>query len=129
MATKEALKTSQELYGAAHNRNGKANAFRHAYWNFVLCKKTLKFTKNVQKSVIWTKKVVDFYEKVTKNEILDTKMDLQNNAFGRNHFTTHFNKKEAEIVSFFQNSAQKAQKVTKIEEIDLIKNQLVYISE
>lgn len=128
-ATKMALKTSQKLYGNAHNRNGKANAFRHAYWNFIICQKTLKFTKNKQKSTIWTEKVVNYYEKVTKNAPLDTAMDFHNNAFGRNHFLTHIEQKMNEIEQFFQISAEKAQKITKIEEIEDFKNQLVYISE
>jgi hypothetical protein len=127
-ATKLALKTSQELYGNAHNSSGKANAFRHAFWNFILCQKTLKFTKNVQKSIFWTEKVVNYYEKVTKNDALDAEMDFHNNAFGRNHFSAHFEKKIDEIIQFFQISAENAQNITKIEEIELFKNQMVYIS-
>lgn len=128
-ATKLALQTSQKLYGNAHNKNGKANAFRHAYWNFLICQKTLKFTKNKEKSANWTQKVVDFYEKVTKNDVFDTEMDFHNNAFGRNYFLSIFEEKTEEIVNFFKKSAQNAKNVTKIEEIRNFKNELVYISD
>lgn len=128
-ATKTALKTSQRLYGNAHNRNGKANAFRHAYWNFLICQKTLKWTKNVQKSVIWTQKVVDYYEKVSKNDLLDTAMDYHNNGIGRFHFLAHFDEISFNSVDFFNEMAQNAQKITQIEEISNFKTTLVYISD
>ena len=128
-ATKAALKASQKMYGYAHNKNGKANAFRHAYWNFLICQKTLKWTKNSQKSTIWTQKVVDFYEKVTKNDPLDTAMDLHNNAIGRNHFLACFSENSFNSIVFFKEMAQNAQKITKIEEIKNFSNTLVYISE
>jgi len=127
-ATKQTLQLSQQLYGKSHNGNGKANAFRHAYWNFSICKKTLKFTKNPQKSSIWTQKVVEYYEKVTKNADLDREMDLHNNTFGRNHFLTNFDENQAKTIVFFQNTAENAQKVTKVEEIKEITNHLVYIA-
>ena len=128
-ATKAALRTSQELYGYAHNRNGKANAFRHAYWNYLICEKTLKITKNPQKSVIWTQKVTSFYEKVTKNELLDTAMDLHNNNLGRNQFLANFEQKSFNPIDFFKEMAQNALRIVKIEEIDSFNSNLVYISE
>lgn len=128
-ATKKALKVSQKLYGYAHNKNGKANAFRHAYWNYLICQKILKWTKNAQKSVVWTQKVADYYEKVAKNDMLDTQMDLHNNGIGRNIFLIHFNENSFNSVDFFKEMAQNAQKITKIEEIKNFSNTLVYISE
>ena len=128
-ATKQALQVSQKLYGNAHNTNGKANAFRHAYWNYLICEKTLKFTKNEQKSVIWTKKVVNYYEKVTKNDILDSEMDFHNNEIGRKQFLIHFEEKSFNSVQFFQNMTKNAQKMANIEEIQHFENQLVYISD
>lgn len=128
-ATKEALQVSQKLFGNAHNTNGKANAFRHAYWNYLICAKTLKFTKNEQKSAIWTEKVVNYYEKVTKNEAFDAEMDFHNNDIGRKQFLIHFKEKSFNSIYFFNEMTQNAQKITKIEEIQHFENELVYISE
>jgi len=128
-ATKHTYEFCQKEYGSEQNLNGKANAFRHAYWNYKICKNSLKFTKNSQKSVNWTQKVVDYYEKVTKNEILDRAMDIHNNAIGRMLFLANIDIKEQEIIKKIQILAEKASKVTKIEEIDQFESQLVYISD
>ncbi len=81
-ATKQTLEICDSIYGKAHHKNGKANAFRHALWNVLICQKTLKITKNKDKSAFWAQKVTHLHEKLTKNEILDTAMDLHNNAVG-----------------------------------------------
>ena len=128
-ATKAALETSQDLYGNAHHQNGKANAFRHAYWNYLICEKTMKFTKNDKKSAFWTQKVVNYYEKVTKNDLLDMVMDIHNNDLGRNLFLANFERFSFNSVDFFKEMAQNAEKITKIEDIENIKTSLVYISE
>lgn len=128
-ATKQTYNFCQKEYGNAQNRNGKANAFRHAYWNYKICKNSLKFTKNDQKSSNWTQKVVDYYEKVTKNEILDRAMDMHNNAIGRLLFLANFEVNEQEMIKKLQNLAEKAVKVTQIEEIHQNQNKLVYISD
>ena len=85
------------LFGSRHHKSNKANAFRHALWNVLICQKTLKKTNNREKSVIWTKKVTDLYEKVTQNEFLDQLMDLHNNEIGRTLFLDLFDKNEATI--------------------------------
>lgn len=128
-ATTQTYNFCQKEYGNEQNRNGKANAFRHAYWNYKICKNCLRFTKNTQKSANWTQKVVDYYEKVTKNEILDRAMDIHNNAIGRILFLANFNVNEQEMIQKLQKLTELAIKVTKIEEIDHYENQLVYISD
>ena len=128
-ATKHTYEFCQKEYGNEQNKNGKANAFRHAYWNYKICKNSLKFTKNTQKSAKWTQKVVDYYEKVTRNEALDRAMDIHNNAIGRMLFLANFDVNEQQMTKNLQKLAKKAVKVTKIEEIKHFDNQLVYISD
>ncbi|MAO08198.1 MAG: hypothetical protein CL596_05750 [Alteromonas sp.] len=128
-ATKRTMIVSQELYGNAHQGNGKANAFRHAFWNVKICQNCLKFTKNESKSAIWTQKVTDLYEKVTRNETLDREMDLHNNAIGRAHFLQNLEENESESIDFIQKMTKNAQKVAKVDEIKNFENVLVYISE
>ncbi len=128
-ATKHTMKICDSLYGTTHHKSNKANAFRHALWNFLICQKTIKIVKNSAKSIIWTQKVTNLYEKVTKNEILDEIMDLHNNAIGRNVFLFKKEQNEAEIVDFLQEMLKNAKKITKINEIPTTENQLVYILE
>ncbi|MDC8002437.1 hypothetical protein POV27_00100 [Aureisphaera galaxeae] len=129
IATKRTFSICNELYGKSHHKSNKANAFRHAFWNLLICQKTLKKTKNAKKSADFTQKVTDLYEKATKNEEMDQAMDFHNNAIGRSLFLDFFDQNESELVNLVQKKAEKAQKVAKFEEIEQYKNELVYISE
>ncbi|NND61619.1 MAG: hypothetical protein HKN48_00335 [Flavobacteriaceae bacterium] len=128
-ATKETMKICNELYGSSHHRNNRANAFRHALWNYKISEKANEILKNDQKSTKWAKKVTFLYENVTKNDFLDQKMDIINNEFGRNLFLTKKFKNRTELINFIQNSAKKAQKIDKNTSFDEISENLTYISE
>jgi len=128
-ATKRAMQICNLLFGESHHSSNKENAFRHALWNVLICQETLRYTKNKQKSVFWAQKVTDLYEKVTKNELLDKKMDLQNNAIGRVCFLNHFDEKEEKIIKILQFKAEKAVKVDDLHKIIEYKNEMIYISE
>ena len=128
-ATQNTFVICNRLYGSTHHRSNKANAFRHALWNVLICQKAIKWFKNEQKSIIWTQKVTDLYEKMTQNEILDQAMDLHNNKIGRELFLNVSNKNESEIIDFIAKKAQNACKLEKLEEIENCTNELVYISE
>ncbi len=123
------MQVCDKLYGKIHHKNGKANAFRHALWNVLICEKTLKFTKNDQKSAKWAKKVTDLHEKLAKNDILDTEMDFHNNEIGRRLFLAKKDQNESISNEFLLKMLENAQKVVKIEDFEKIDNQLVYILE
>ena len=126
-ASKRTMMVCHELFGNNHNKSNKANAFRHAFWNILICQKTLKKAKNKEKSIIWCKKVTDLYEKVTQNKNLDEAMDLHNNKIGRTYFLDIFDKKETEIIQLLKEKSQNAKKIAKIEEIEYYKHELVYL--
>ena len=128
-ATKQTMKISDTIYGKAHHKNGKANAFRHALWNIEICKKTFGVTKNVDKSIYWAKKITDLHEKLAPNATLETAMDMHNNEIGRILFISFFDQNESKTIDFVQKRAKNAQKMTKIEDIKKCRNELVYISE
>jgi hypothetical protein len=125
-ATKRTMQICDRLYGKAHHKNGKENAFRHALWNILICRNCRNRTKSDEKSAIWTEKITNLYEKVTKNDRLDQDMDLQNNRLGIEWFNENLFENEAEIIDFLQKKLENAQKVTKIDETQ---NSLIYISE
>ena len=128
-ATKRTFQICDELYGSDHHKSNKANAFRHALWNVLICKKSQKMLKNKQKSVFWAQKLTDLYEKVTQNEVLDEAMDLHNNTVGRICFFNVLDKNEEEIVIFLKNKAKNAEKVKKLDDFKKHQNQLVYLIE
>ena len=129
IASNRTMTICDELFGQSHHKNNRANAFRHAFWNILICQKTLKLTKNEEKSLIWTQKVTFLYEKVTQNEDLERFMDLHNNAVGRNQFLAIFDKKEEEIVELLQNMMKNAQKLIKTDQKGILSNQLIYIED
>jgi sialic acid synthase SpsE len=116
-----------ELFGHAHHRSNKENAFRHALWNILICHNTLKKSINEEKSMVWTRKVTDLYEKVTDNDEMEKAMDLHNNNVGLNLFSSVFNKKEAEIINILQNMMVKSEKVTNFDDFIKFKHKLVYL--
>ncbi|MEW7289352.1 DUF6973 domain-containing protein [Aquimarina sp. 2304DJ70-9] len=128
-ATKQTIRICNVIYEHTHHKHGKANAFRHALWNVLICQKTYYFTKNVEKSIIWSQKVTDLHEKLAPNEPLEKAMDLHNNKMGRSCFTTLKSSSEEEIITFLKKGVQKAKKVTEIKDIWDHQNNLVYLSE
>jgi len=115
------------LFGQVHHRSNKANAFRHALWNIQICQKTLKKTKNIEKSILWTQNVTNLYEKVTHNEIMQKAMDLHNNKVGLSLFSSVFEKKEEEIISILQNMMKNSQKVINFDDFIKFNRALVYL--
>jgi len=128
-ATRSSVKVCNRLFGMLHHGRGQANAFRHALWNYEICKNCQKRLKNRQKVTEWAKKVTDLYENVTKNELLDQEMDHQNNAIGRSVFIQKGVKNARFIIDFILQLAKNGQKVSKIEEIRQNKSKLVYLTE
>lgn len=128
-ATKRTMAICDSLFGNTHHKGNKANAFRHALWNILICKEVLKKSKTTEKTLNWTQKVTNLYEKVTQNALLDKKMDLHNNKIGQNFFLKVLDKNEAEIIQFLQYKAENAQKITLIEDLETATNQLVYLEQ
>lgn len=128
-ATKQTFIICNELYGNEHQKSNKANAFRHALWNVLICQKSMKWLKNKQKSVFWAQKITDLYEKVTQNELLDEAMDLHNNTIGRICFLNFLSQNEEETINYLQEKAKNAQKVNNLEDFIKFRTQLTYLSE
>ncbi len=128
-ATRRTMSICNSLYANSHHKNGRANAFRHALWNILICQNVFKITQNEEKSLIWTQKITDLHEKLIPNEPLAELMDLHNNEIGRKHFSLLKNNSEERIISFLKECAVKAKKISEIEEAKNYKNDLVYILE
>ena len=72
-ATKQCMSTSTELYGRLHYKNGPANAFRHAFWNYLIAKRCFRSRKNINGVLIWAKKITDWHESAFPNRELAKK--------------------------------------------------------
>jgi len=86
-------------------------------------------TQNDLKSVNWTQKFTDLYEKVTQNDILDEMMDLHNNEVGRIAFLQKNHLNHDEIIDYLLKMTQNALKIEEIHDLSKLKNRLVYIKD
>ncbi|MDT0689678.1 hypothetical protein RM549_07765 [Salegentibacter sp. F188] len=125
-ATKETLKICNELFGERHHKNGKANAARHALWNYIICEKCYKISGSSEKSAIWSKKVTDLHEKLAPNDKLAREMDLHNNEIGRKLFKKSEGSKMP-IIDLLKEMMQEAIQIEKTEELRDAANNLVFI--
>ena len=125
-ATNETIAVCNRLYEELHHEDGGANAFRHALWNYMICKYCLPITGIPEKAILWSKEITDLHERLSPNEGLAKKMDLHNNRIGRELFI-NFSGKEEEVIPVLQKMARKAIRVKTVAEIEAEKNELVFI--
>ncbi|SEK74125.1 hypothetical protein SAMN04487910_0995 [Aquimarina amphilecti] len=128
-ATKRTLVICDSLYGKSHHKNGKANAFRHAIWNVLICQKVFDISKDEIKAITWSDKVTTLHEKLAPNEDIPKAMDLHNNQLGREYFKELKDVIEPEVIAFIEDKVTQAKLVIKIEDTVRFSNDLVYLLE
>jgi hypothetical protein len=112
VATKECIRISTEHYGRVHYLNTPANAFRHAFWNYLIAKKCTKWSKKIIKITIWAKDITDWHENVFKNREMARKMDFHNNQIGRTIFLKHQKSTIEGVIQLFLELTKKSIKIT-----------------
>lgn len=125
-ATNKTVEISDRLYGDLHHDDNRTNAFRHALWNFLICKNCLLVARSPEKAAGWSKKITDLHERLAPNEELAKMMDLHNNRIGREMFLKS-PEEEIDIVPIFQKMTMEAVKVLRVEQIEKEKDKLVFI--
>ena len=125
-ATKETLKICNDLFGERHHKNGKANAVRHALWNYLISEKCQKISGSSEKSMLWSQKVTDLHEKLFPNSKMEREMDLHNNEIGRKLFEKSAGSKMA-IIDLLKSMMDTAIQIEKPEELQKAKNKLAFI--
>nr|WP_148639307.1 hypothetical protein [Aquimarina longa] len=126
-ATRKTMMICDLHYKHVHHTNGKANAFRHALWNILICKAVFKITKNIREATIWAEKITNLHEKIAVNELLETAMDLHNNKIGRLYFLDLDKSSDEEMIFYLKEKVEKSIKVTTIKEMKHYQNDLVYL--
>ena len=125
-ATNKAVAISDRLYGNLHHEDNRTNAFRHALWNYLICKYCLPVAGSVEKVMSWSKKITDLHERLSPNEGLAERMDLHNNRIGRELFNNSSGNEE-EVISVLQQMTREAVKVVSRAEIAKENKHLVFI--
>ena len=125
-ATNKAVKMCNRLYGQLHHEDNRTNAFRHALWNYLICRYCLTVAGSQKRAVSWCKEITDLHERLAPNEALARRMDLHNNRIGREIFLK-FSGSEEEVIFVLQQKTREAVEVKSPTEIEEEKENLVFI--
>ena len=128
-ATSKTMKIVEEKFPGVHGLDNKANAFRHALWNSLIAIDSLKFEKDIDTVISWTKEITDWHEDFSPNKALARAMDLHNNHMGRALFLRNKSLKERELIKELENLLLNSVQVASIEELKNNKTNLVYIKD
>ena len=129
IATKECLRICDATYGRSHHLHNRANAVRHALWNFLIAKKVAGSKNNIADATAWADKITTWHEDFSVNLNTEKAMDLHNNKVGRSLFVTLHTKTATYMLNYLQEIAVKALQINGPEDIDPAETRLVFISE
>ncbi len=128
IGTIESIEICDELYAEEHHNDGKENAFRHALWNYLICKKCYSISGSVKTVRNWSDHITGLHEKLSPNPKLAKAMDLHNNRVGQFLFSENPLSK-TELIQLLQHKMETAIKVKTVIEIEKAKNKLVFIED
>lgn len=128
-ATQKCMQISTEHYQRKHYLNGRANAFRHALWNYLIAQYCIKWSKNRDSVLLWTKNITDWHEFAFPNEALTQKMDFHNNEIGRTLFIKNENESVLEVIEILMDKTKKSLFIDLSTDLKSVSNQLVHIEE
>jgi len=127
-ATRECVRISTAHYGKLHHKNGPANAFRHALWNFMIARACRRYSGE-QRALSWAGKITHWHEDSFPNGKLARAMDLHNNAVGRDLLGEHRDRQLEEVIEILKGMALESVKVDVHANLGTLKYQLVHIME
>lgn len=125
-ATKETIIICNRKFGKEHHKDTRANAFRHALWNFLICQKCSEVSKSENSAATWSEKVTNLHELLSPNREIARKMDLHNNFIGRN---VYLQNPDVDIILKLDQMIQEAIKIKSAEDITNAGNKLVFLED
>lgn len=125
-ATRETIRICNQRFGKAHHKDTRANAFRHALWNFLICEKCNEVSTSAENAVYWSEKVTNLHELLSPNRKIARKMDLHNNFIGRD---LYLRQPAVDIIASLEKMMKEALKVYSAEEIEKAGKKLVYLED
>lgn len=128
-ATKECLSISTKYFGRLHYQNTPANAFRHAFWNYLIAKKCTKRSRSTETLVKWVKNITDWHENAFRNRDMARKMDFHNNKIGRAVFIEYKESPIEEVIGLLLEMTKNSIKITKQTLLKKHQSTLVHLTE
>lgn len=127
LATKECMRISTLRFGREHYKNTPANAFRHAFWNYLIAYKCSKWSNKQLKILKWTEAITDWHENAFVNQELPRLMDFHNNDIGRTVYLQNTANNVDAVIQCLLKKTQNAIKVKTLEDISSASGNLVYL--
>ena len=126
-ATYITMKIAQKEFPDIHNKLNKANAFRHALWNFLIANQCSQFSFKLDSILDWTKKITDWHEEFSPNKEMAKLMDLHNNKIGRERFKEVGRQPRDKIVNILIDELSLAVLIRNRSDFQNFENNLVYL--
>ena len=126
-ATRTCMRISTLHYGREHYKNTPANAFRHAFWNYLIAHNCSKWSGNQQNALRWAKAITDWHENAFANRELPRVMDFHNNEVGRKTYILNSSQPLEKSIELLLNKAQNAIQIQHQNEVSKATDLLVYI--
>ena len=133
-ATSACYRICGKNFPGKHQLNGPENAFRHALWNILIAKATMKWIwigNKAEKSERWAEKITDWHEEFAPNSDLAKAMDLHNNRIGRELFLKWLNENKGLsntfIVDELKEMLPQSRKITSVGDIEKQTQHLIHI--
>jgi hypothetical protein len=128
LATVTCMRIATLHYGREHYKNRPANAFRHAFWNYLIAHNCSKWSSSQSKTLQWTKTITDWHENAFPNRELPRAMDFHNNEIGRNIYITNSSQPLEIAILLLLNRTQNAIQIRNIKDVSKVTDLLVYIA-
>ena len=128
-ATAQSYREAKKEFPHDHGKRGRANAYRHAFWNSLICFECKKWSKNTRRVLAWAKLITDKHEQLSPNAPLDERMDLHNNRIGRNLFIASSYISVEEISTIIKKKMDSAKMINSLEDLELFPTDMVYIQD
>ena len=128
-ATSQSFLRAKHEFPEDHGKQGKANAYRHAVWNSLICFECHKWRKDRRRIIAWARLITDKHEQLSPNDPLDTAMDLHNNKIGRNLFISSTFTSIDEISDVVKEKLKTAKKIAQLEDTRQFPLDMVYIQQ
>ncbi|MBL7471837.1 DUF6973 domain-containing protein [Robertkochia sediminum] len=132
-ATLRCIGVCNRLFGTAHHKNNKTNAFRHALWNMLLMSSASGVVKTIEEAAKWAEDLTCWHEdELSPNPPLPRAMDLHNNRIGRELYSHQFKNQSPDpeqITQALLPLLDQAVKIRATEDLKTLNDHLVYITE
>lgn len=132
-ATHRCISICNKLFGKAHHKNNKTNAFRHALWNMLLMSYASGIVKTIEEAAKWAEVLTCWHEdEFSPNLPLPRAMDLHNNRIGRELFAREFKNQSPDTEQITQALLpllDQAVKISSTADLKTLNDHLVYITE